>query len=118
MFKKIFILSTILIFVIPSFAQIPVRVVSTKVISSTEQYLIAPKWSPNGNYIAAAGQNYGSIWLYTVGTQTWKKLVEENGAGWDFDWSPDSKKLPFAPTLLKIGESKRLSNISKFPMSK
>ena len=101
MFKKNFILATILIFVVPSLAQIPLQVANKTVISSIDQYLIAPKWSPNGNFIAAAGENYVSIWLYTVETETWKKLVEENGAGWDFDWSPDSKKIAFRANVFK-----------------
>ena len=64
-------------------------------ISLTDLYLIAPKWSPDGNYIAASGEKYSSIWLFELETKNWVRLVEENGAGWDFDWSPDSKKIAF-----------------------
>jgi Tol biopolymer transport system component len=83
------------------FSQSNFEVAETRTISSDKQYLIAPKWSPNGEYIAAAGENYGSIWLYTMNTEKWKKLVEENGTGWDFDWSPDSRKIAFRANIFK-----------------
>ena len=83
------------------FAETPFKVKEVKVISPDDGYLIAPKWSPNGYFIAAAGDRYGSIWLYSVKTGMWKKLIEENGSGWDFDWSPDSKKITFRVNIFK-----------------
>ncbi len=71
------------------------KIANKSVLNSAELYLLAPKWSPDGNYIAAAGQNYLSIWIYDVQKQEWRMLVEENAAGWDFDWSPDSRKIAF-----------------------
>jgi len=47
------------------------------------------------------------MWLYTVETETWKMLVKENGVGWDFDWSPDSRKNRFfGPIFSKTVENK------------
>jgi len=83
------------------FAQIPFEVKSKDIISPPDQYLIAAKWSPNGSYIAAAGENYGSLWLYNIEDDKWQKLVEENGAGWDFDWSPDSKRIAFRSNIIQ-----------------
>lgn len=71
------------------------KVTNKNVLNSAESYLLAPKWSPDGNFIAAAGQNYSSIWIYDVQKQEWRVLVEANAAGWDFDWSPDSRKIAF-----------------------
>jgi len=73
----------------------PFTVENIETINLKDQYLIAAKWSPDGKYIAAAGKNYGSLWLYHVESGEWQKLIEENGAGWDFDWSPDSRKIAF-----------------------
>lgn len=101
MLKKISLFVIFLIFTGSLFAQTSFKVVDKKIISLKNHCLIAPKWSPDGNYIAAAGDNYGSIWLYHVKTERWKKLTEENGAGWDFDWSPDSKKIAFRANIFK-----------------
>jgi Tol biopolymer transport system component len=77
------------------FKTTPFGVEKKETISTPGQYLLSPKWSPNGFYIAAAGKSYGAIWLYSLKTENWQKLVEENGAGWDFDWSPDGNKIVF-----------------------
>lgn len=95
MFKRIFI-SFILIFSTQAaFSEIPFKATGTKIINKKSQFLTAPKWSPDSRYIAAGGENFHSIWLYDVKTEAWTKLVEQNGAGWDFDWSPDSRKIAF-----------------------
>lgn len=101
MLKKIFIIMTLLMIVSTSFSQVKFQAADKKIISLNNQYLIAPRWSPDGNYIAAAGANYGSIWLFNVKTEKWKRLVEENAAGWDFDWSPDSKNIAYRANILK-----------------
>lgn len=81
-------------------AQPAIKVNHQKIISPNALYLISPCWSPDGLHIAAAGGNYGSIWLYTVATGQWRKLIEENGVGWEFDWSPDGKKIAFRSNML------------------
>jgi len=70
-------------------------VMGKKEISSQGAYLLAPQWSPDGKFIAAAGKSYGSIWIYAVADTRWQKLVEQEGAGWDFSWSPDSRKIAY-----------------------
>ncbi len=71
------------------------KVANKRVLNSAELYLLAPKCSPDGNFIAAAGEGYQSIWIFDLSKQQWQKLVEENAAGWDFDWSPDSRRIAF-----------------------
>jgi len=95
MLKKTILYLIVLVFAHPGFSEIPFNARGTTTISETGQFLSAPKWSPNGQYIAAAGANFGSIWLYTVQAKSWIKLVEQNGAGWEFDWSPDSRHIAF-----------------------
>jgi len=101
MLKKIA-LSLFLILITGSlFSQSNFEVAEMRTISSNKQYLLAPKWSPTGENIAAAGENFGSIWFYNLKTERWQKLVEQNGVGWDFDWSPDSRKIAFRANTFK-----------------
>ena len=109
--KKFLILITLILFTGTSPAQITFKVVDKKTINLDDQYLIAPQWSPDGNFIAAAGNNYGSIWIYNIKMNKWKKLIEQNGAGWDFDWSPDSKKIAFRANIFN---NRRKQTIIKY----
>lgn len=111
MIKKSLIILLLLFWAGTLFSQEKIRVAATTAISPEARYLIAPRWSPDGNYIAAAGENYGSIWLYSLKTKKWGKLVEQNGAGWDFDWSPDSKKIAYRANIFK---NRRKQTIIKF----
>ncbi|MFZ5517797.1 MAG: TolB family protein [Candidatus Zhuqueibacterota bacterium] len=95
MLKKSILFFILLLFAHPAFSDIPFKARGTATISEAGQFLSAPKWSPDGKYIAAAGDNFGSIWLYNVQANSWIKLVEQNGAGWEFDWSPDSRRIAF-----------------------
>ena len=92
----------------------PVFTVSkTDIINPGKSYLIAPKWSPDGKYIAAAGVNYGSIWLDDLREGKWHLVVEANGAGWDFTWSPDSRKIAFRANVFENRRKKSLQFDSK-----
>ncbi len=101
MYKRFFFVVGLAIFAQILSAKTTIKVVDQQTISDKNHYLIAPKWSPNGQYIAAAGISYGSIWLYDTGDSTWSKLIEQNGCGWGFDWSPDSRKIAFRANVFK-----------------
>ena len=101
MYKKITIITLLLITMVVSLANAQFEVINQKTISSGEPYLTTPKWSPDGQYIAAAGEQYGSIWLYFNKSKKWRKIVEENGAGWDFAWSPNSKNIAFRSNVIQ-----------------
>ncbi|MCI0513120.1 hypothetical protein L0128_07915 [candidate division KSB1 bacterium] len=81
-------------------AQSSMQVLERKVISPAKQQLLAPKWAPDGTQIAAAAKQFRAIWIYHLQKNQWRELVAENGAGWDFDWSPDSKKIAFRANKL------------------
>ncbi|MCK5738654.1 PD40 domain-containing protein, partial [bacterium] len=85
----------VLIFVLPLAAAPGFQILERQTLSNGTPQLLSPTFSPNGEYLAAAGSKYGSIWLYTFETGQWQKLVTENGAGWDFAWSPDSKSIAY-----------------------
>lgn len=95
--KRIFILIILFGFGISynSFAQLVFEIKRSEDITLGSQNLIAPKFAPNGKYIAASDETYDSIWIFNLDSKTWEKCVEEKGSGWNFDWSPDSKKIAF-----------------------
>ena len=101
----------VILFSQAALAEIPFKATNSKTITEQGQFLTAPKWSPNGEYIAAAGENFGSIWLYEVKIENWTKLVEQNGAGWEFDWSPNSRKIAFRANKI---ERRRKQTTIKF----
>ena len=84
-----------LVLVLPLAAAPGFEVLETQPLSSGTPQLLTPKFSPDGKYLAAAGSKFGSIWLYSFETGEWQNLVTENGAGWDFAWSPDSKLIAY-----------------------
>ncbi len=99
--KKVFISIFMLIFCSALIAESPFKVTNKKVLNNDQNHLVSPQWSPNGGYLAAAGVNYGSIWIYDFEQANWSTLVEENGSGWDFSWSPDSKKIAFRSNVFE-----------------
>ena len=53
----------------------------------------APRWSPDGQYLAATQKPPKSLAVYSVKTRQWVRLrVFEHDWGF-FEWSPDSKSL-------------------------
>lgn len=95
LFKRIIYVCIVFCLISTAYAQLPFQVVERKALNTTARYLTAAKWSPDGQFLAAAGPQYGSVWLYDFSTEKWSRLVEENGAGWDFAWSPDSRFIAF-----------------------
>jgi len=57
----------------------------------------APKWSPDGNYIAYTSNQSGKyeIWIYNLETRTKKRLTYTKGNSGSPDFSPDGKKIIF-----------------------
>jgi Periplasmic component of the Tol biopolymer transport system len=58
------------------------------------QGLVAPRWSPDGKYIAAINSRTHDILLYTIATKKWSVLAEAiNAQG--MRWSADSNYVYF-----------------------
>ncbi len=53
--------------------------------------LFSPRWSPDGQYIAALSLDQREVRLYSVTRQTWKALSGDSGA--DPVWSSDSRSI-------------------------
>jgi Tol biopolymer transport system component len=54
--------------------------------------LAYPRWSPRGNYIAAATQDFKKIFLFDVRSQTWKQMATTTQF-WKFEWERDGSYL-------------------------
>ena len=50
--------------------------------------LANPRWSPRGDYIAAASEDYQKIFLFDVRSQQWRQ-VGTTAQFWKFEWEPD-----------------------------
>ncbi len=84
----------ILLFSVHLQAQTTIRVLSPpEPISSDSVRLMQPEYSPDGNYIAAAGENFRGIALLKQNGKFIRWLTGAEGAGYRFSWSDDSQKL-------------------------
>lgn len=84
----------ILLFSVHLQAQTVIRVISQpEPISPDSLRLMQPKYSPDGNYIAAGGENYRGIALLKTNGGFIRWLTRAEGAGYRFSWSDDSRKL-------------------------
>jgi eukaryotic-like serine/threonine-protein kinase len=63
------------------------------VIAGSEK-LFSPRWSPDGQYLAALSTDSTKLTLFNWKTQTWSDWVTEPGAAFGFpNWSADSEYL-------------------------
>ena len=60
-----------------------------------DQGLIKPVFSPDGQYISASLFQYSGIRFYNLKTEKWEAEMKKEGAGFDYKWSPDSRKILF-----------------------
>ena len=67
------------------------------------QHLSQPVWSPDGQKIAAAGQNYRGIWVMSPDGENLRAVSSDAGAGFDFAWSTDSQEIVARTSLYRNG---------------
>jgi Tol biopolymer transport system component len=73
------------------------------------QGLFAPRWSPNGRYVAALTSDFSTFLLFDFETQKWTELYKGNRLGWH-NWSKDGQYIYFiaaGPHALRIRVSDR-----------
>lgn len=56
-------------------------------------YYMGPKWSPDGEQIAAAGASYTGLYLFDFPTGSMKVLSNAYSAGYEFSWSHDGSHI-------------------------
>lgn len=65
--------------------------VTSQPISLTpeDEYYMRPVWSSNGQFLAFTTRNHHGIWVMALATKSINKLVDKEGSGYKFSWSPD-----------------------------
>ncbi len=71
------------------------RVVDTpkKIAGGRGETFMAPQFSPDGSKLAFTKPRYKGIWIMDVEDGQVRQISDENGAGFGFSWSPDSKAI-------------------------
>lgn len=59
----------------------------------SQQGLMAPVWSPDGDRIAVTSDNYDGIWIADADGGNLRLVTGESGAGYKMQWSADGKRL-------------------------
>lgn len=70
------------------------------------------KVSPDGEYIAAGGENNTGLFLFNTNGDLISTLSDKLGAGWGFTWSKNSDKIAFRENLPSVANQAVLSRIS------
>jgi Tol biopolymer transport system component len=60
-----------------------------------------PVWSPNGQYIAFSSGKYVGLWIANADGSNIRQLSAEEGAGFGFSWSADSKTILVRPSVFR-----------------
>lgn len=70
---------------------------------TSENYYAVPVWSPNGKKIAITNLNFKGIVVENIDDRTQKRITDDDGAGFRFSWSPDSKEIVYLSRKVKDG---------------
>lgn len=62
---------------------------------TSEKYNVSPTFSPDGKKIAITNLNFNGITVENITNYTKKTITEDEGAGFRFSWSPDSKAITY-----------------------
>lgn len=54
-----------------------------------------PSWSPDGKFLAFTGPHHKGIFLLEPGSGKNVLVITDSGSGYQFNWSPDGKKIGF-----------------------
>ncbi len=79
-----------------------------------EQIRMAPQWSPDGRLIAYTSAHYRGIWVIDVNSSAIQQISDEDGAGFGFVWSSDSRAI--LARVAKFEDRRRLNAIKIFDL--
>jgi Tol biopolymer transport system component len=79
---------------------------------TTEDPVLNPVFSPDGENIAFTKSNFQGIWIYNLDSQVSVQLTDEMAAGFAFKWSADSRSI--LTRVAKYEEQKRYNAVKVF----
>ena len=80
------------------------KIINLKTIVSAKNYM-APVFSPDGKKLAVSTLNLKGIIVNDLTDNSLKILTEDEGAGFRFSWSPDSKKIVYLARKFENGKT-------------
>lgn len=63
------------------------------------------QFSPDGRFIAFGGEKYKGLYIKNMETAEIIKISAEDGAGWRFSWSPDSRGISFRESITSVNST-------------
>jgi len=70
-----------------------------------------PVFSPDGKKIYLTNYSYNGIWEYDLQNHSLRQITSEPGSGYDFDFSPDGKKILYRTTTHNSKTHERIQEI-------
>lgn len=85
-------------------------------LTSGEPYLMQPLWSPRGDLLAAAGENYQGLWTIPREGGEPQRICDELGAGFLPAWDPDGSRI--ACRVSQIENQRKYSTIAVYDVDR
>jgi Tol biopolymer transport system component len=85
-------------------------------LTSGEPYLMQPLWSPQGDRLAAAGENYRGLWTMRIEGGEPQQICDQIGAGFLPAWSPNGDRI--ACRVSQIENKRKMSTIAVYDLEK
>jgi TolB protein len=85
-------------------------------LTSGQPYLMQPLWSPQGDRLAAAGENYHGLWIVGRDGGAPQQVSDGLGAGFLPAWDPDGSRI--ACRLSRIENQRKYSTIAVYDLGR
>jgi len=85
-------------------------------LTSGEPYLMQPLWSPQGDRLLMAGENYQGLWMMWIEGGEPQQISDGLGAGFLPVWDPDGGRI--ACRLSRIENQRKTSTIAVYDVAK
>ena len=72
-----------------------IKVAKVTPLTMDVEHYMAPQWSPDGQKIAFSKLGFKGLWIMDDKGANKKQLTDEEGAGYKFSWSADSKEIAY-----------------------
>ncbi|MBR1882457.1 MAG: PD40 domain-containing protein [Muribaculaceae bacterium] len=81
-------------------------------IKATDCGLMAPVWSPDGQYLAVAGDNFNGIWVAKADGSDLRQVTQNTGAGYQMKWSDEQTLITTPYTYVDNQRMTRIEEVN------